>query len=95
MVKNCANPLCSAPFRRLGRGKIFAFESRSRAVLRDAAAAIASEEIGSLYYWLCENCSLTKTLRLEAEGSITIQELPEPTAVTIVDGNVLNHAGVA
>jgi hypothetical protein len=96
MIKNCSNPLCSAPFRRLGRGKIFAFESRSRTASGSAAAAgIASEEVGSLYYWLCENCSLTHTLRLDAEGRITIQPVPEQTVVAIVDGGTLNHAGVA
>jgi hypothetical protein len=95
MIKNCANPLCAVPFRRLGRGKIFAFEPRIRTLLRSTATGIAGEEIGSLYYWLCENCSLTHTLRADAEGQIAIEGLPEPAVVAIVDGSVLNHAGVA
>ncbi len=94
MVEKCANPLCSAPFRRLGSGKLFAFEVRTVAgSLRSLPAAESGKAGGtSLFLWLCESCTLTATLGLDATGCLTIQELRERGGGAVVDSATLNHA---
>lgn len=78
MLGKCVNPVCLAPFRKLGDGKLFAFESRSRS---------------PVFFWLCECCGLSFTLRLDSHGQLTLQRVPDGVRVTIFDGHPLGQMG--
>ncbi len=94
MIEKCANPLCSAPFRRLGRGRLFAFEPGPVAGSpRNARFSESAKAAGTaLFLWLCETCSLTNTLGLDATGRVTIRRLPERGDSAFVDRAVPYHA---
>ena len=51
MVQKCANPSCSAPFRRLRDGRLFVVE---------AAAEGHPRKLN--YFWLCDSCSRIMTV---------------------------------
>ena len=69
MLANCANPLCSASFRRLAEGRLFRLE---------ADPALGSSKSSRVeYFWLCHRCSSTLTLRLGEEGTVGAVLLPE------------------
>jgi hypothetical protein len=93
MVEKCANPSCSTPFRRWGRGKLFAFEVRASSRSPHHVLAVRSAKPGStsLFFWLCATCSLTITLGLDNAGRLTFERLPESIGV---GRSPLNHAGV-
>lgn len=75
MLGKCANPVCRALFRKLGSGKLFAFESVTGA----KSANIASRTTGTktlrspVFFWLCQTCSSTFTLGLDAQGELMLQ----------------------
>jgi hypothetical protein len=92
MLAKCANPVCRALFRRLGSGKLFAFEPLTR-------ANIASRRSGTktgrspVFFWLCQTCRSAFTLRLDAEGELLLQPLPNGARAPIFDGRLLDHGG--
>lgn len=47
MLKKCANPECSALFRKFGTGKLFRVERRHTSPLRSYIE----------FYWLCAECA--------------------------------------
>lgn len=95
MLGKCANPVCHASFRKLGSGRLFAFE----AVMSAKSADITSERSGfkmgrsPVCFWLCGSCILTFTLALDAAGQLTLQRIRDGARVTIVDGRPLDQAG--
>jgi hypothetical protein len=72
MIERCANPICSAPFRRLGRGKLFAFEGRTPANL--FASGVRGGKT-SAFFWLCDKCSLDHTLAIDAAGNVKVERI--------------------
>ena len=75
MTAKCANPTCSVPFYRLGRGKLFRFEVRSVSEpCRDVPDNVCRTKSGrgSVYFWLCGKCRLTKTVRFDPASGLTI-----------------------
>jgi len=62
MPASCANPLCSALFRRLAEGKLFRLGTDPPIV----SSKVRREE----YFWLCHRCSLVMTLRLKEDGTV-------------------------
>jgi len=85
VVKKCANPACSASFRRLGQGRLFAFDARSLAS-RGAVNFPPVARATSLFFWLCENCSLTMTPAVDPNGGLILHELTErATAANVTD----------
>jgi hypothetical protein len=95
MLGKCANPVCLASFRRLGSGKLFVFElminARSANITSDAT--ITRPARGPVFFWLCETCSLTLTLLLDAEGQLTLQRIPDGARVTIFDRRPFDQTG--
>jgi hypothetical protein len=95
MLGKCANPICPALFRKLGTGKLFAFESLTRS--KSASKRQSSDSIKAgqnpVFFWLCEDCSMTFTLGLDAAGQLTLQTIPGGVRVTIFDGQPLDRAG--
>jgi hypothetical protein len=69
MLAKCANPLCSASFRRLADGRLFRLETEPR------FASPNSRE--TEYFWLCESCSAETTLRLTADGLVVATGLAD------------------
>ena len=70
MLGKCANPPCSAPFRRLGDGRLFRLEP-------DPTLRLSNPKIE--YYWLCPTCSAVMTLRIDASGAVVTA--PRPVSV--------------
>lgn len=76
MLGKCANPVCAVPFRKLGNGKLFAFESVPKLQSRDSGSRRAISPT-PVFFWLCEYCSLRFTLRLDDSGELTMQRVPD------------------
>lgn len=70
MLGKCSNPSCSAPFRYLQNGQLFRLEADP--LLR--TSTFNKPE----YFWLCDHCSSTMTLRIGGEGKVTPIVLPAP-----------------
>ena len=71
MLSKCANPQCSAPFRRLNEGKLFCLESDHRNPQHKSSRVE--------YFWLCRSCSFTLTLRFAADGTVAPTPLQSPS----------------
>jgi hypothetical protein len=74
MLSKCANLACSAKFRYLGEGKVFAVEHRSSANARQSDAGSEFEQIRREFrcFWLCSDCSQLLTLQASGEGGIRL-----------------------
>ena len=70
MLTKCSNPPCSASFQSLEDGKLFRLEPDG--VLR------TGEPKRIEYYWLCERCASTMTLRLGDHDKVIAVALPAP-----------------
>lgn len=70
MLAKCSNPSCFATFRHLGNGKLFRLEG-------DPAQS-ASTSNRAEYFWLCDRCSSTMTLRLGEGETVVAVPIPEP-----------------
>ena len=93
MLGKCANPACPASFRKLGNGKLFAFESVAIASSVDWGTRNDTRSRSPVFFWLCECCSLSFTLQLDASGRLTMVRVPDGVRVTIFDGHPLDQAG--
>jgi hypothetical protein len=94
MLGKCANPVCLASFRKLGIGKLFAFELMMNARCGSTSdAGITKTARAPVFFWLCETCSLTFTLGLDAAGQLTMQRIPDGARVTIFDRRPLDQTG--
>jgi hypothetical protein len=91
MLGKCANPSCAAPFRKLGNGKLFAFEPGIRAKSADSVTSAVTKARSPVFFWLCECCSLSFTLRLDGAGQLTVQRVPDGVGVTSPDGHPFDH----
>jgi len=78
MLDKCANPDCSAVFRRLGTGRLFVADPQARPN-RAAERQSARPPHGLRYHWLCANCSKTLTVLCEAGSTATV--VPKTQAV--------------
>jgi hypothetical protein len=70
MLNKCSNPSCSTPFRHLQDGKLFRMENDPVAHRGDSNRME--------YFWLCDRCSCTLTLRLREDGTVVAVPMPEP-----------------
>ena len=80
MVTKCSNPTCARPFHYLHEGRLFRLEPDA-AVHADTDSDSASVE----YFWLCDSCSKSMTLRLSERGEVTVAMLAD-------DGRAGDHA---
>jgi len=70
MLAKCSNPRCTAAFRYLEGGRLFLLEE-------DAEHSVSKS--GRLeYFWLCNDCSSTMTLRLGRDDTVATVRVPEP-----------------
>ncbi len=70
MLAKCSNPSCFAPFRYLQEGRLFRLESDP--ALRTGNCSHVE------YFWLCDRCSSTMTLRLGERETVVAVPVPEP-----------------
>src|SRR5690242_8085582 len=77
MVAKCANPSCSRAFHYMSEGRLFRLEADPALSLSDNPSFDDSRIVE--YFWLCEACSASMTLRLNEEGKV-VTEPPESTA---------------
>jgi hypothetical protein len=90
MLGKCANPTCTAPFRKLGTGKLFAFESVAIAKSVASGSSCAMNRT-PVFFWLCEYCTLRFTLTLDSTGQLTLQRVPDGVQCTIFDSRQRDH----
>ena len=85
MVAKCANPACGRAFRYLREGRLFRLE-------RDPA--FDSEFNHSVeYFWLCEACSESMSLRLDTRGRIFPEPFKAPLAGQAGDFAIISRHG--
>lgn len=70
MLAKCSNPSCFTPFRYLEHGKLFRLEG-------DPALGTSTCNRAE-YFWLCDRCSSTMTLRLGEGETVAAVPIPEP-----------------
>jgi len=95
MLRKCANPMCLASFRKLGSGKLFAFESVMTASSVEVPSNPGNAKAGQapVCFWLCATCSLTFTVRLDTAGNLALLRIGDCSTVPIVDRWWLDQAG--
>jgi len=69
MLAKCSNPSCFAPFRYLENGKLFCLE--------DDPPLGGSVGNRTEYFWLCDRCSSTMTLRLGEDENVAAVPIPK------------------
>jgi hypothetical protein len=74
MLSKCANSTCSAKFRRLGEGKVFAVEHRSSSYARQSDPGSEFEQIHRELrcFWLCRDCSQFMTVQASGGGGVRL-----------------------
>jgi hypothetical protein len=74
MLAKCANPACSATFRYLHEGKLFAIESKAESIKR--GPPVDPEYIGKSssprYFWLCSSCCSAMTVQPDGDHGISL-----------------------
>jgi hypothetical protein len=78
MVETCANPACAAPFHYWRGGKLFRCDVKTPSEpCRDVPDQICQLKPtrSSVFFWLCENCCSTMTLRFDPHKGLTIVPL--------------------
>lgn len=70
MVKTCANPVCDAPFHYWRGGRLFRCDVRTPDRIRQLKSARSS-----VFFWLCENCCSTMTLRFDQHTGLEVVPL--------------------
>lgn len=72
MLRKCANPACTVPFRSLREGKLFLAEATPRD--QDSIAdGQRKKPPRREHFWLCQSCSAHFTLRFDTDqGMMTV-----------------------
>jgi len=70
MLAKCTNRSCSASFRCLKEGRLFRLET-------DPTLGSSQSNRGE-YFWLCDRCLPTMTLRLGEDEAVVAVPIPEP-----------------
>lgn len=80
MLSKCANPICSASFRRISEGKLFYLEATRRPAPAKLAEGGKRPVKRVEHFWLCGPCSTQVTLSFDSDrGMLTVprQERPQ------------------
>ena len=75
MLDKCANPECSATFRRLRDGRVFVTE-----VEADNWNSASRPARQRQYFWLCQSCC--RSMTVIAEKGKRVQVVPLPATAT-------------
>src|SRR2546428_9868035 len=97
MVKTCANPACAAPFRYWRGGKLFRCDVKtpSEPCLDVADQSCQLKPVrSSVFFWLCEDCCLTMTVRFDPHKGLAIVPLtntePHPNVIGATEAQALS-----
>ncbi len=83
MISQCANPACSVPFHYLRGGRLYRFDINSPAFpCSDVPNAICTTRPSraAVFFWLCENCAATYTLKFNYQDGVSLVPLPHTAA---------------
>jgi hypothetical protein len=73
MLRKCANPACTVPFRSLREGKLFLAEASPHSAEPASDAQRRKKLPRREHFWLCQACSAHFTLRFDLEqGMMTV-----------------------
>jgi len=77
MISKCANPACSAHFLYLHQGRVFRIlrDAEDKRELQLGVDPTVSKHSQVEFYWLCEGCSRTMTIRYQKDSGIIVQPL--------------------
>ena len=95
MLAKCANPACSATFRYLHEGKLFAIESRADSLKRGppADAEYASRSKSPQNFWLCSSCCRDLTVQTDGDHGITlVGKETAPQSASVMEDSTLMAA---
>jgi hypothetical protein len=67
MLDKCANPACSAIFRRLHEGRVFVIEVES-------SASGSSHQ--RQHFWLCKSCCRSMTVIVDKDKGVQVRPRP-------------------
>ena len=67
MLEKCANPACSAIFRRLRDGRVFVIEVES------SASGFSHQR---QHYWLCNSCCRSMTVIVDKDKGVQVRPRP-------------------
>lgn len=86
-ISKCANPNCNTNFHYLRGGRLYRFDlRRPSAPCKDVPNAIcaAKPSHASIYFWLCEDCSLEYTLHFSSREGISVLPLQQARSRAVV-----------
>jgi hypothetical protein len=90
MVSKCANPGCSAPFLYLRQGKLFCIETSMTADDQGpsfgADPAVERRSRRMEFFWLCEDCTVTLTLRYTPGHGVKVHPRVQAAQAAIAAG---------
>lgn len=78
MISHCANPDCKLPFHYLRGGRLYRIDIRHLTTpCRDVPNFICSmkRSHASVFFWLCEQCSLKFSLRFKVREGLALAPL--------------------
>ena len=78
MISKCANPACHLAFHYLRGGRLYLFDLRHPSEpCKDMPNTICARHPShaSVYFWLCEECSLSYTLRFSAREGLSLRPM--------------------
>jgi hypothetical protein len=87
MISKCANPVCNTDFHYLRGGRLYRFDLRQPMhPCKDFPNAIcaAKPSRASLFFWLCDQCSLQYTLHFSTQEGISVLPLQQPRRRAVV-----------
>lgn len=74
MLSKCANPVCSAPFRYLGDGRLFQVELQ---IVKGSSKPVRKIE----HFWLCDPCSQQMRVAVADNEAVLVQSDPEGNVI--------------
>jgi len=75
MLAKCANPSCFRSFLNLREGRLFRLEADPAFSLSDNPTVSGSNIVE--YFWLCDACATSMTLRLDEKGTVAVEPLSD------------------
>ncbi|MFZ0864358.1 MAG: hypothetical protein ABR881_17380 [Candidatus Sulfotelmatobacter sp.] len=91
MLAKCANPDCSATFRYLHEGKLFAIESKADSLHWGPPAdpEYRGKSHSPLYFWLCSSCCYAMTVQSDGDHGISVVRKRVPWSVSVAEDRTL------
>ena len=87
MISKCANPACNTVFHYLRGGRLYRFDLRRPVEpCKDVpnSICIAKPSHASVFFWLCDSCSLKYTVGFSTRAGISMLPLEQPRRSTVV-----------